>query len=76
MPELSDKLLALTGISSATYLVLRSKENDPPIEEAQKANSADTGIKPALSNTVFTTDTCLKKRCHKNLEWPNPSSCL
>jgi hypothetical protein len=28
LPELSDTLLALTGISSATYLVLRSKEND------------------------------------------------
>jgi len=35
LPELSDTLLALTGISSATYLVLKSKENDPSIEEAQ-----------------------------------------
>lgn len=40
LPELSDTLLALTGISSATYLVLRTKENDPPIEEAQQANTA------------------------------------
>ncbi|RAJ91024.1 hypothetical protein LX87_05365 [Larkinella arboricola] len=31
LPELSDTLLALTGISSATYLVLKSKENDPPV---------------------------------------------
>ena len=31
LPELSDTLLALTGISSATYLVLRSKENDPAV---------------------------------------------
>jgi len=29
LPELSDTLLALTGISSATYLVLRAKENNP-----------------------------------------------
>jgi hypothetical protein len=33
LPELSDTLLALTGISSATYLVLKSKENDPPVKE-------------------------------------------
>jgi len=30
LPELSDTLLALTGISSATYLALKTKENDPP----------------------------------------------
>ncbi|MXV50313.1 hypothetical protein GS399_04960 [Pedobacter sp. HMF7647] len=30
LPELSDTLLALTGISSATYLVLKNQENDPP----------------------------------------------
>lgn len=41
LPELSDTLLALTGISSATYLVLRTKENDPPIQEVQQANSTD-----------------------------------
>lgn len=40
LPELSDTLLALTGISSATYLVLRSKENDPPIQEAQENSVA------------------------------------
>lgn len=38
LPELSDTLLALTGISSATYLVLKSKENDPPVQEVQKEN--------------------------------------
>ncbi|MET0395119.1 MAG: hypothetical protein ABW019_18375 [Chitinophagaceae bacterium] len=37
MPELSDTLLALTGISSATYLLLRAGENDPP------AADTDTG---------------------------------
>lgn len=42
LPELSDTLLALTGISSATYLVLRSKENDPPIQAAQQANADNT----------------------------------
>ena len=40
LPELSDTLLALTGISSATYVLLRSKENDPAAEEAQK-NASD-----------------------------------
>lgn len=39
LPELSDTLLALTGISSATYVLLRSKENDPAVEEAQKTSS-------------------------------------
>ena len=41
LPELSDTLLALTGISSATYLVLKSKENDPPVQEVQQANNVD-----------------------------------
>jgi hypothetical protein len=41
LPELSDTLLALTGISNATYLVLRSQENDPPVKEAQQANSTN-----------------------------------
>jgi hypothetical protein len=36
LPELSDTLLALTGISSATYLILRSKENDPPVQTVQQ----------------------------------------
>ena len=40
LPELSDTLLALTGISSATFLALKSKENDPPIQEVQQENSA------------------------------------
>ncbi|MBN8876861.1 MAG: hypothetical protein J0I32_04890 [Sphingobacteriales bacterium] len=34
LPELSDTLLALTGISSATYLVMKTKENDPPAQTA------------------------------------------
>ncbi|PVD52245.1 hypothetical protein DC498_11010 [Terrimonas sp.] len=45
LPELSDTLLALTGISSATYLVLKTKENDPP--QVQQQNSAtDAPILP------------------------------
>lgn len=54
LPELSDTLLALTGISSATYLVLRSKENDPSIKEAQQLNSSDdsaTGTAPPVVNS-------------------------
>lgn len=43
LPELSDTLLALTGISSATFLALKSKENDPPIQEVQQENSAVSG---------------------------------
>ena len=48
LPELSDTLLALTGISSATYLILRSKENDPPIQAAQEASVT---IQPDAVNT-------------------------
>ncbi|HEX5153414.1 MAG TPA: hypothetical protein VFW07_18320 [Parafilimonas sp.] len=33
LPELSDTLLALTGISSATYLVMKTQENEPPSAE-------------------------------------------
>ena len=32
LPELSDTLLALTGISSATYLAMKTQENDPPVQ--------------------------------------------
>lgn len=41
LPELSDTLLALTGISSATYLVIKSKENDPSVQEAQTISAND-----------------------------------
>lgn len=43
LPELSDTLLALTGISSATYLVLKTKENDPP-QVSQQPSAADASI--------------------------------
>lgn len=42
LPELSDTLLALTGISNATYLVMKTKENDPPV-------SADTIAPPIVT---------------------------
>lgn len=38
LPELSDTLLTLTGLSSATYLVLRSKENDPAVTASDNTN--------------------------------------
>ncbi len=38
LPELSDTLLALTGISTATYLVMKSKESDPSAQEAARSN--------------------------------------
>jgi len=43
LPELSDTLLALTGISSATYLVMKSKENDPSIQEARETPDKASG---------------------------------
>lgn len=57
LPELSDTLLALTGISTVTYLVLRSSENDPPIQAAQDASvtkGMDTN-KVSENNKVLTT---------------------
>ncbi|WP_419803287.1 hypothetical protein [Mucilaginibacter sp.] len=47
LPELSDTLLALTGISNVTYLVLKGKENDPTVKEAQQENSNN----PVINNT-------------------------
>lgn len=49
LPELSDTLLALTGISNATYLVLKSKENDPTVKEAQQVNSSNS---PVVNSTA------------------------
>jgi hypothetical protein len=40
-PEISDTLLALTGISGVTFLTLRSSENKPSVQEAQ-SNAAAT----------------------------------
>jgi hypothetical protein len=57
LPELSDTLLALTGISSATYLVLRAKENDPPVQEAQQTTMDDTTKKPIQTYETTTTTT-------------------
>jgi hypothetical protein len=41
LPELSDTLLTLTGISSATYVVLRATENTPPANDDQQSATAD-----------------------------------
>ena len=46
LPELSDTLLALTGISSATYIVMKTKENDPPLAPA---GSSATAASPATT---------------------------
>jgi hypothetical protein len=35
LPELDETLLALTGISSATYLAVKSQENNPAVEDSQ-----------------------------------------
>lgn len=50
LPELSDTLLMLTGISSATYLILRSQENDPPIQEVQQNSINNRAKKTELSD--------------------------
>lgn len=47
LPELSDTLLALTGISSATYLALKTKENDPPADTSQQAVATAATNAPA-----------------------------
>ncbi|XZF16420.1 hypothetical protein ACTHGU_09785 [Chitinophagaceae bacterium MMS25-I14] len=49
LPELGDTLLALTGISNATYLVLKSKENDPPVNAP--VQTPDPGTDPDPANT-------------------------
>ncbi len=46
LPELSQTLLWLTGISSAAYLTLKTQENDPSIDSAA-ANGGPAGISPA-----------------------------
>jgi hypothetical protein len=53
LPELSDTMLALTGVSNATYLILRSKENDSPAVAVQdtnvpSANVVAPGSKPTI----------------------------
>jgi hypothetical protein len=40
LPELDETLLALTGISSATYLAIKSQENNPAVEESQLPGAA------------------------------------
>ena len=39
MPELSDTLLALTGISGVTFLTMRASENKPTVESAPEENA-------------------------------------
>jgi len=46
LPELSDTLLALTGISSAAYLVMKTKENHPPAVNGIQSES------PAIINNA------------------------
>ena len=52
LPELSDTLLALTGISSATYLVLKTKENDPPVPEGTPAPATAVPENTVATNNV------------------------
>ena len=62
LPELSDTLLALTGISSATYVIMRTQENNPPIAEArQEATTADVGNKITLPNGVNVVENTSKQ---------------
>lgn len=53
LPELSDTLLALTGISSATYLVMKTKENDPPAQgNTTQANAGTLDDSTAATKTA------------------------
>jgi len=48
MPELSDTLLALTGISGVTFLTMRASENKPVVEAAPEENAvASSVVSPA-----------------------------
>jgi hypothetical protein len=59
LPELSDTLLALTGISSATYLVMKTKENDPPVMQvAQPAQQTSAIITTTNSSAINAKATC------------------
>lgn len=51
LPELSQTLLWLTGISSAAYLTLKTQENDPSIDSAD-ANGGSSGAVPVPQPTV------------------------
>jgi len=44
LPELSETLLLLTGISSATYLTLKSQENNPAIDSPAAAPAPDAVV--------------------------------
>lgn len=53
LPELSDTLLALTGLSGATYLVMKTQENSPPAADDTPATQAPvTGTTTANSSDV------------------------
>jgi hypothetical protein len=50
LPELSDTLLALTGISGITFLTMRATENKPAVENAPGNTAAGTPA-PTADNT-------------------------
>lgn len=51
LPELDETLLALTGISSATYLAVKSQENNPPVEDSQPTtfNQSVNGLSEGMA---------------------------
>ncbi len=58
LPELSDTLLTLTGISNVTYLALKSQENDPPVQDVQQPNNTNvTAISNAPVNGIAVNNT-------------------
>jgi len=50
LPELSDTLLALTGISGITFLTMRATENKPSAESAQENAAAAATQVPGADN--------------------------
>jgi hypothetical protein len=51
LPELSDTLLALTGISGVTFLTMRATENKPSVETAQENSAVANTPVVAVVNT-------------------------
>jgi len=52
LPELSDTLLSLTGISGATYVVLKSQENSTAAPSPATGSGTTAQTAPAVSGTV------------------------
>lgn len=57
MPELSDTLLALTGISGVTFLTMRASENKPAVDNAPEETAVVNVVAPAAGSPVDVVST-------------------